>query len=78
MLADPIVQEVRNAGKELAEEANGDLRKFFANLRLAQEKYKDRLVSEIAIDPNVDLPRSNWNTVGEKDVEQGQFRDSTE
>lgn len=47
MLSDPIVQEVRRAGEELADEANGNVEQFFANLRMAQEEYRDRLVHTV-------------------------------
>ncbi|MEW6351317.1 MAG: hypothetical protein AB1646_19870 [Thermodesulfobacteriota bacterium] len=69
MFADPIVEEVRNAGRELAEEADGDLRKFFANLRQAQEKYRDRLVSEVAPASDRDLPRPSGNSPREMNAD---------
>ena len=44
MKNDPIVKEVREAGKILADEADNDIRKFFSNLRKAQKRYdKQRL-----------------------------------
>ncbi len=42
---DPIVTEVRKYGEQLAEQAHGNLHEFFENLRQAQRKYSDRLVS---------------------------------
>jgi hypothetical protein len=44
MHEDPIVTEVRKAGQILAEQAKGDLRTFFQNLREAQQQYRERLV----------------------------------
>ena len=47
MLEDPIVTAVRQAGKALEEEAQGDLHRFFQHLRDAQAKYKERLVKQV-------------------------------
>lgn len=38
MWKDPIVQEVRKAGEELAKQANYDLHVFFQNLRKNEKK----------------------------------------
>ena len=43
MWTDPIVSEVRKAGEELARKADGDLHKFFSNLKSTQKQYADRL-----------------------------------
>lgn len=51
MYEDPIVTEVRRAGKELVEQADGDLHKFFENLRKAQKKYSERLVNKVPRQP---------------------------
>jgi hypothetical protein len=47
MYKDPIVAEVRKARAELAKEADGDLGKLLANLRVAQRKYRDRMTDRI-------------------------------
>lgn len=39
MSGDPVVREVREAAKALADEAGNDMKRFFANLRAAQETY---------------------------------------
>lgn len=44
---DPIVEEVREAGRKIFEEAGGTLEGYFKHLRKAQEKYRDRLVNKI-------------------------------
>lgn len=44
MYEDPIVTEVRQAGQNLAERAEGDLHRFFQYLREVQKQYGDRLV----------------------------------
>jgi hypothetical protein len=46
MWKDPIVSEVRKAGEELAREADGNLHKFFVNLKLAQKRYSKRLTTK--------------------------------
>ena len=45
MWTDPIVQEVRNAGAELAKQANYDLHTFFLNLRNNEKKRKAMVIS---------------------------------
>ncbi|MFV9691333.1 MAG: hypothetical protein ACNY01_10265 [Desulfobacteria bacterium] len=45
MWKDPIVTEVRKRGEQLAEEAGGDIHKFFDMLRSAQNKYASRLTN---------------------------------
>ena len=45
MWQDPIVEEVRKAGEELARRANYDLHTFFENLRKNQNKRNARVVS---------------------------------
>lgn len=47
MWQDPIVEEVRKAGEELARRANYDLHTFFENLRKNQNKRNARVVSRI-------------------------------
>jgi hypothetical protein len=44
MYEDPIVTEVRQAGQRLAEQAEGDLHRFFQYLQEVQKQYGDRLV----------------------------------
>ena len=47
MWRDPIVQEVRKAGEELAKKANYDLHTFFQNLRNNEKKRKYKVVSRL-------------------------------
>jgi hypothetical protein len=47
MWRDPIVQEVRKAGEELAKQANYDLHTFFQNLRNNEKKRKHKVVSRL-------------------------------
>jgi hypothetical protein len=47
MLKDPIVNEIRKAGEQLAREANYDLHTFFENMRDSEKKRKDKVVSKI-------------------------------
>ena len=47
MWRDPIVQEVRKAGEELAKKANYDLHTFFQNLRNNEKKRKHKVVSRL-------------------------------
>ncbi|MFH0775590.1 MAG: hypothetical protein V2A53_08915 [bacterium] len=45
MWQDPIVQDVRKAGEELAKQANYDLHTFFQNLRNNEKKEKQSAIS---------------------------------
>ena len=45
MWQDPIVQDVRKAGEELAKQANYDLHTFFQNLRNNEKKENLKVVS---------------------------------
>ena len=45
MWKDPIVEEVRKAGEELARQANYDLHTFCGNLRKNEKKREGKLVS---------------------------------
>lgn len=45
MWKDPIVEEVRKAGEELAREANYDLHTFCENLRKKEKQHKGEVVS---------------------------------
>lgn len=45
MWKDPIVQDVRKAGEELAKQANYDLHIFFQNLRNNEKKRNPKVVS---------------------------------
>ncbi len=45
MWKDPIVEEVRKAGEELAKQANYDLHTFFENLRRNEKKRNVKVVS---------------------------------
>ena len=47
MWKDPIVQDVRKAGEELAKQANYDLHIFFQNLRNNEKKENYRIVSRM-------------------------------
>jgi hypothetical protein len=70
MFSDPIVQEVRTAGEELADVANGDVKQFFANLRMAQEEYTDRLVHAVPKEEPYDS-----SAVNERNVSEGRMND---
>lgn len=48
MWQDPIVQDVRKAGEELAKQANYDLHTFFQNLRNNEKKENFKVVGRIA------------------------------
>lgn len=50
MWNDPVVDEVRKAGKDLAHESGDDIKAFFSNLRKAQEQYSDRLAVRAPLD----------------------------
>ncbi|MCL0047961.1 hypothetical protein M1N20_00655 [Dehalococcoidia bacterium] len=45
MWQDPIVEEVRKAGEELAKQANYDLHTFFENLRNNEKRQNQKIVS---------------------------------
>jgi hypothetical protein len=47
MWRDPIVQDVRKAGEELAKQADYDLHTFFQNLRNNEKKRKHKVVSRL-------------------------------
>ncbi|KAF5436682.1 hypothetical protein C5S35_07990 [Candidatus Methanophagaceae archaeon] len=47
MWKDPIVQDVRKAGEELAKQANYDLHIFFQNLRTNEKKQDYRIISRM-------------------------------
>jgi hypothetical protein len=47
MWRDPIVQDVRKAGEELAKQANHDLHTFFQNLRNNEKKRKHKVISRL-------------------------------
>ncbi len=47
MWRDPIVQDVRKAGEELAKQANYDLHTFFQNLRNNEKKRKHKVISRL-------------------------------
>ena len=47
MWKDPIVQDVRKAGEELAKKANYDLHLFFQNLRNNEKKQDYKIVSRM-------------------------------
>ena len=47
MWKDPIVQEVRKAGKELEKQANYDLHIFFQNLRSNEKKRNPKIVTRL-------------------------------
>lgn len=47
MWQDPIVQDVRKAGEELAKQANYDLHTFFQNLRNNEKKRNYKVVSRL-------------------------------
>lgn len=46
---DPVVEETRAAGRALEAAAPGDVHAFFELLRRAQERYRDRVVSDESI-----------------------------
>lgn len=47
MWQDPIVQEVRKAGEELAKQADYNLHTFFQNLRNNEKKRHSKIVSRL-------------------------------
>jgi hypothetical protein len=47
MWQDPIVQDIREAGEELAKQANYDLHTFFQNLRNNEKKGNHKVVSRL-------------------------------
>jgi len=47
MWQDPIVQDVRRAGEELAKQANYDLHIFFQNLRKNEKKENFKVVTRL-------------------------------
>ncbi len=49
MWKDPIVEEVRKAGEELSAESGGNIKVFFSNLRIRQEKYAEHLAAKIPL-----------------------------
>ncbi len=46
MWKDPIIQDVRKAGEELAKQANYDLHIFFQNLRNNEKKRNPKVISK--------------------------------
>lgn len=61
MFTDPIVTEVRMAGRRLSEQAGGDLHRFFENLRAAQQQYAGRL-TKFPVRPVSDSTTSRTTT----------------
>lgn len=49
MWQDPIVQDVRKAGEELAKQANYNLHTFFQNLRDNERKQNYKVISKSKI-----------------------------
>ncbi len=47
MWRDPIVQDVRKAGEQLAKQANYNLHTFFQNLRINEKKRGYKIVTRI-------------------------------
>lgn len=47
MWQDPIIQDVRRAGEELAKQANYDLHTFFQNLRNNEKKENFKVVGQL-------------------------------
>lgn len=45
MTRDPIVEEIHRAREKIWKECGEDPRKFFARLKAAEAKHKDRIVS---------------------------------
>jgi hypothetical protein len=45
---DPVVEETRAAGRQLAAQAGGDLHAFFEQLRHAQQRYAAPVVDRLA------------------------------
>lgn len=50
MWQDPIVQDVRKAGEELAKQANYNLHTFFQNLRDNERKQNYKVISKSKIE----------------------------
>lgn len=61
MWKDPIVEETRAAGQQLAAQAGGDLHAFFEHLRHAQQRYAARVVDrlESTSPPGADIPAAS-------------------
>ena len=45
MTRDPIIEEIHRAREKIWKECGEDPKKFFARLRAAETKHKDRIVS---------------------------------
>ena len=45
----PIVEEVRERRRQISEQYDHDLDKYFEHLREIQEQYRDRLVDQITV-----------------------------
>lgn len=44
---DPIVEEVRRAGEELAKRANYDLHTYFQNMRSNEKRHGSRVIAKV-------------------------------
>ena len=54
---DPIVEETRSKGQQLATEAGNDIHAYFEQLRRAQQRYAPRLVERLGAEPGSVAPR---------------------
>lgn len=61
MWKDPIVEEVRKAGEQLAKQAEYNLHVFFQNLRENEKKRKAKVVSKIKYKTT---SRTEWTANG--------------
>ena len=55
MWQDPIVQDVRKAGEELAKQANYDLHTFFQNLRNNEKRRNYKVISRLKEEKKPDV-----------------------
>lgn len=52
----PIVEEVRRRRHEISERFGHDLQAYYHHLKELEEKYRDRVVSQITVVPPKDRP----------------------
>lgn len=52
----PIVAEVRQRARQISERFGHDLQAYYRHLKELEEKYRDRVVSQITVVPPRDRP----------------------
>ena len=52
----PIVEEVRQRRHQISERFGHDLQAYYRHLKELEEKYRDRVVSQITVVPPKDSP----------------------